>query len=101
MASPSISRLPPALRGVLDPETDRLWPRWIFLRALGLIFFSAFYSFAFQVRGLIGAQGILPATDYLAAVRSGLPPVARLWYAPSLFWISASDPVLLAGVWAG
>src|SRR5690348_6868596 len=28
-----------------------LWPRWIFLRALGLIFFSAFYSFAFQLRG--------------------------------------------------
>ena len=31
-----------------------LWPRWLFLRALGLIFLSAFYSFAFQIHGLIG-----------------------------------------------
>jgi len=31
-----------------------LWPRWIFLRALGLIFFSAFYSLAFQIKGSSG-----------------------------------------------
>ena len=34
--------------------------RWMFLRSLGLIFFSAFYSLAFQIRGLIGPQGPLP-----------------------------------------
>jgi hypothetical protein len=38
-----------------------LWPRWIWLRALGLIFLSAFYSLAFQIDGLIGPRGILPA----------------------------------------
>src|SRR6202158_5442685 len=42
-----------------------LWSRWIFLRCLGLIFFSAFYSLAFQIHGLIGTHGILPAADYL------------------------------------
>src|SRR5437879_6511617 len=26
-----------------------LWPRWLFLRALGLVFLSAFYSLAFQI----------------------------------------------------
>lgn len=36
-----------------------LWPRWLWLRALGLIFFSAFYSWFFQIRGLIGPEGIL------------------------------------------
>ena len=45
-----------------------LWPRWIFLRALGLIYFSAFYSLLFQIKGLIGPDGILPAVDYLQAV---------------------------------
>src|ERR1700743_1565118 len=89
------------VRAALCPETDRLWPRWIFLRALGLIFFSAFYSFAFQIRGLVGAQGILPAADYLSAVQGALPPVARVWYAPSLFWINASDASLLAVVGVG
>jgi hypothetical protein len=48
------------------PATDgpgHLWPRWLWLRALGLIFFSAFYALAFQIRGLIGPRGILPAGD--------------------------------------
>src|SRR6202040_2475092 len=38
-----------------------LWSRWLFLRALGAIFFSAFYSLAFQIHGVIGTRGILPA----------------------------------------
>ena len=43
-------------------DSQRLVPRWIFLRALGLIYFSAFYSLVFQIRGLIGPNGILPAS---------------------------------------
>ncbi len=42
---------------VPDPNAPpRLIPRWLFLRALGLIFFSAFYSLVFQVRGLVGPE---------------------------------------------
>ncbi len=44
--------------------------RWLFLRALGLIYFSAFFALLFQVRGLIGSQGILPAAEYLQTVRT-------------------------------
>ena len=73
----------------------RLVPRWIFLRALALIYFSAFYSLLFQIKGLIGPQGILPAHQYLAAIGRALGP-ARLWYAPSLFWISSSTHMLMA-----
>ena len=36
--------------------------------ALGLIYFSAFFSLLFQIRGLIGPQGIFPAHDYLSAI---------------------------------
>ena len=50
-----------------------LWPRWIFLRALGVIFFSVFYSLAFQIKGLIGLDGLLPAAAYLIMSRSALP----------------------------
>ncbi len=53
---------------VAEGKPTHLWPRWIFLRALGLIYFSAFYSFYFQVKGLIGPDGILPAGDYLRAI---------------------------------
>src|SRR5689334_638850 len=73
-----------------------LWPRWIWLRALGLIFLSAFYSLAFQITGLIGPRGILPAGEYLDEVRRAFGLAKGLWFAPSLFWISASDGALLA-----
>ena len=51
-----------------EKSPGHLWPRWIFLRALGVIYFSAFYSLIFQIKGLIGPDGILPAGDYLQAV---------------------------------
>jgi len=81
--------------------TNHLIPRWIFLRALALIYFSSFYSLLFQIDGLIGPQGILPAKDYLAAVAQSLPEVNRFWFAPSLFWISASSHALIAITWLG
>jgi hypothetical protein len=52
-------RLPPFLADESPLARSRLWPRWLFLRALGLIFLSAFYSLAFQIHGLIGERGIL------------------------------------------
>lgn len=79
---------------------DRLIPRWLFLRALGLIYFSAFCSLAFQIRGLIGPNGILPANEYLQEVARSLGP-SRFWFAPTLLWFSASSPALLALCWVG
>ncbi|MGD1108006.1 MAG: lipase maturation factor family protein [Terracidiphilus sp.] len=75
-------------------------PRWIFLRALALIYFSAFYSLLFQIKGLIGPNGILPAQEYLAdlAQQFGLE---RYWYAPSLYWFSASSAMMMAVTWIG
>src|ERR1700732_5364604 len=57
-----------------------LWSRWLFLRALGAIFFSAFYSLAFQIHGLIGTRGILPAADYLRSLARAYPG-QRFWLA--------------------
>jgi hypothetical protein len=61
------------------PAEDSLWPRWLFLRALALIFLSAFYSLAFQIHGLIGDRGILPAGDYLQQVAAALGGVRPYW----------------------
>ena len=68
-----------------------LWPRWLFLRALGLIFFSAFYALAFQMHGLIGERGILPAGLYLERISAVFGPLTRLWFAPTLLWIDSND----------
>jgi len=91
------------IRWLFDSEyglRERLIPRWIFLRALGLIYFSAFYSLVFQIRGLIGAEGILPSNEFLAAVAQQFGPV-RFWFAPTLLWISTGPLMLSAICWVG
>ena len=77
--------------------SDRLIARWLFLRALGIIYFSAFFSLIFQVRGLIGPAGILPAGSYLQAVAQSLGHWQRFWYVPTLLWFS-SGSVMLSGL---
>ncbi len=105
--SPSASeRLAHAIKWLLGPETSdathpgHLWPRWIFLRALGFIYFSAFYSLIVQIRGLLGPGGILPAGDYLQAVSAAIHS-QRFWYAPSLFWFGSGDHALMVVCWIG
>ncbi len=89
-------------RYLFDPargSTNHFMARWLFLRALGLIYFSAFFSLLFQIRGLIGPQGLLPAGDYLDALRRA--GAIRFWYAPTLVWLSYSDGMLMALCWVG
>jgi hypothetical protein len=74
--------------------------RWIFLRALGLIYYSAFFSLVFQIKGLIGPQGILPAGEYLRAVAEQLGRVGY-WYAPTLLWFSSGRHMLMGLCWVG
>ena len=44
--------------------------RWLFLRGLGLIFFSAFYSLVFQIRGLIGPREFFRRTTICCKSRA-------------------------------
>ena len=98
-------------RGLLAGATHLLWGRTLeparydlvsalFLRGLGLIYLAAFVSLALQVRGLVGAQGILPLEEYLAAARAGWGTDAY-WRLPTVFWLNASDAALMAGAIAG
>jgi hypothetical protein len=98
--------LPQLWSFLLGPEQStpqrpgHLWARWIFLRALALWYFSAFYSLMFQIKGLIGPNGILPAGDFLQAVAAAFH-AWRFWYAPSLFWFGSSDRALMIVCWLG
>ena len=98
-------------RGLLAGATHLLWGRtleperydlvaWLFLRGLGLIYVAAFVSLALQIRGLVGADGILPLGEYLAAARDGWG-TAAYWRLPTLFWLNASDAALMTGAIAG
>ncbi len=101
---PSLEQAAEWLLGPEAPaETERthLLPRWIFLRCLGVIYFSAFYSLLFQIKGMIGPNGILPAASYLRDVANYYPGLQRFWFAPTLLWFGAGNHALMLITWVG
>src|SRR5260370_39061438 len=70
-----------------------LVPRWLFLRALGIIYFSAFYSLLVQIRGMLGPRGLLPAGSYLQEVAKVMGR-GRYWYAPTLLWVAKGNTAI-------
>jgi hypothetical protein len=96
--------VPSALRWLFDSRSgapDRLISRWIFLRALGCIYFSAFFSLVLQIRGLIGPDGILPANQYLQAVAHSFGYGRGIWFAPTLLWVASGPHMLTILCWVG
>jgi hypothetical protein len=90
-------------RSFFDPafgDENHHIARWLFLRALALIYFSAFFSLLFQIRGLIGPDGLLPVDPYLSRVTQAFG-IFRFWYAPTLLWLSAGPHMLMALCWVG
>ena len=86
-------RRPPLAERWLSPASPYLRARWLFLRGLGLVFLSAFYALSFQIHGLIGARGILPAAEFLRMAQTAIG--ARAYHlVPTLLWFNASDAAL-------
>jgi lipase maturation factor 1 len=67
--------------------------RRLYLRLLAVVYGCAFGSLLAQIGGLIGESGILPAREWLDAVRAQTG-VARYWLVPTLCWLGDSDAVL-------
>ena len=72
--------------------------RWVFLRALGVIYLIAFISLWTQIDGLVGHNGILPADQYMTAAQrqcdlQGIG-LDRFRLLPTMCWFDASDGFL-------
>jgi hypothetical protein len=63
---------------------------WLFLRLLGICHLFAFLSLWYQLDGLIGDHGVVPAFQWLEAVAKQLGP-DRFWKVPTLCWLDPSD----------
>src|SRR5688500_15741808 len=73
---------------------------WLFLRADGVIYVIAFLSLAFQIKGLAGRHGILPAREFLQQVREQYGR-RGLFQVPTLCWLACSDAFLQFLCWGG
>jgi predicted DCC family thiol-disulfide oxidoreductase YuxK len=97
---PTVYRVSVLLWG-RNPEPPRYdLVSFLFLRLFGLIYLSAFISFAVQAQGLIGSHGILPLAELVDAVASRYGP-ERFFLMPMVFWLDASDFAIQAVCWAG
>jgi len=71
--------------------------RWVFLRALGFIYVVAFAVLKNQGLQLLGADGLLPAVDYVERLKRFVSFGER----PTVFWFGASDSALSVGAGLG
>ena len=106
-SSPRSSSTPPP---VTDPSrtgrgggraTTRSAPRRLLVAGVGLCFCIAFLSALSQARGLIGPEGIAPASALFSYARSALGPWRAAWALPSVLWLGAGDGALAALCLAG
>jgi predicted DCC family thiol-disulfide oxidoreductase YuxK len=97
---PLFSRLTRLLWGASPVPSPVDGTRRAVLAGIGLCYLFAFASLGVQVRGLIGATGLLPAADLLAAARAQLG-LLRWWLLPTLAWLGSSDAALVGLCVAG
>lgn len=69
-------------------------------RLLGVIYFFVFGAFLFQIKGLIGKNGILPLVDFVSFLNERLKK-KKLYYVPMIFWWSTSDRTLMLAMGLG
>lgn len=79
---------------ILNPADYRIITA-IFPKLLGVIYFFVFGAFLFQIKGLLGENGILPIKRYHEYVKERLGR-NRYYYFPSVFWLNSSNAFLIA-----
>ena len=75
--------------------------RFVFFRALGLVYTVAFLVVVFQWEPLLGSHGLLPARDFLEHVRAARGLGSAFVRVPTLFWLADSDTAFRIGGYVG
>lgn len=79
-----------------------LWPRWMVLRAVAVIFIFVFAGIVAEGQALIGPSGVMPLAKYLAEVEKRFPgAIDSFLHAPSLFWFGTGAGAVAVVAWSG
>ena len=79
-----------------------LWPSWLLLRGVGLVYVLMFAGIILEGQALVGPGGVAPARDFMASMsKQCANPVEAFLRAPSLLWISPSAGMVAALGWLG
>ncbi len=86
----------------LGGDATYLWPRWIVLRAVGVVFVLAFAGIIDQAQVMVGPHGLIPLGTSLAELR---PQYAHGWElflrAPTVFWLGTGAGMIVLVEWVG
>lgn len=85
------------LRRLMETQRPYVLTRFVLLRLLGLVYFTAFWVAFQQIRPLLGTNGLLPARGFLDYVitQYGSPLDAFRQLPTLLIWFGASDGMLM------
>ncbi len=83
-------------------DATYLWPRWLVLRAVGLVFVLAFAGIIDQAQVMVGPHGLIPLGTSLGELR---PQYAHGWElflrAPTVFWLGTGAGMIVLVEWVG
>lgn len=83
-------------------EATYLWPRWLVLRAVGLVFIIIFAGIIKESAALIGPDGVTPLPTAIAELRAARSSLIEVIIAsPTLFFISSSWAMVVLLQWGG
>ena len=85
-----------------DGSATYLRPRWLVLRAVGVIFLVVFAGIIDEGPALIGPGGLAPLGEFFAQVMRTCPrALEAFWQVPSLFWLAHGGGAIRFLAWAG
>ena len=86
----------------LGSDLTFLWPRWLVLRAVGLVFVVIFSGILHEGSALIGPDGLLPVAKLIEQARADYPGAVEAFLrAPTLFWLGGGPVMVPVLQWAG
>ncbi len=86
----------------LGSDATTLWPRWLILRSVGLIYIIIFAGLLNEGHSLFGPRGLVPIEGFFAAQPHATSErLTAFFQAPSLFWLSSSATALTLVTWTG
>ena len=86
----------------LAGDATYLWPRWLLLRAVGLVFIFVFAGIVAEGQAFLGPRGIVPLGEFFKQLREMFPGALDAFVAaPSLFWLNTSPAWITLLAWSG
>ncbi len=86
----------------LNSGATYLWPRWLVLRAVGVVFLFVFSGIIAQGEAFLGPRGIVPLGEFFTQLREMFPGAVDAFIAaPTLFWLNTSAAFIAVLAWAG